>query len=88
MYHVVNNPKRWPVLIIGFNPKTDLFSVESVETHCGYFVDRGDLVGDYRNYGEVLTQILAGCEKPVLVFVDEVAGKEIDVIWNANIILF
>lgn len=73
---------------ISYDEKNSRFSVQSLETQCGYFVPRGDLVGDYRNFGEVLNQILDGCDQFVIVNLDEAAKSEIDLIWNANIILF
>lgn len=90
----------WPGLLIGYNEDTAEFSVASAYTQCGYFVRRADLVGDYRNFGEVVAKILPTSdevfsqsmpdpESPVyMVLFDESARKEINKIWEANIQLF
>lgn len=85
---VSHEDSRWPGILIGYNKETDEFSVASAETQCGYFVPRGELVGDFRNFGEVLNEIMHGCKEPVMVLIDESAQKEINLIWNANIVLF
>ena len=79
---------RWPGVLIAYNEDTKKFSIASADTQCGYFVPRGDLVGDFRNFGEVVDQILSGTEQPLMVLIDETARKEINLIWEANIILF
>ena len=73
---------------ISYDEKNSRFSDQSLETQCGYFVPRGDLIGDYRNFGEVLNQILYGCDQFVIVDLDEAANSEVNLIWEANIILF
>jgi len=78
----------WPGILIGYNEDAEKFSVASANTQCGYFVPRGDVVGDYRNFGEVVAEIMSGCERPVMLLIDEAARKEIDLIWEANIVLF
>jgi len=77
-----------PGILLGYNAYTEKFSVACTETQCGYFVPRGELVGDFRNFGEVVNEIMHGCEEPVMLLIDESAQKEINVIWNANIVLF
>lgn len=79
---------RFPGVLISYDKDSNRFSVKSAETQCGYFVPRNDLVGDYRNFGEVLNQILDGCDQLVITILDEAANSEIDLIWNANIVLF
>ena len=79
---------RWPGVTISYDEKADRFSVISSETLCGYFVPRGDVVGDYRNFGEVMTEILNGCDQFVMVILDEAAQNEINFIWEMNIQLF
>ena len=81
------NP-AWPGILIAYNEDTEKFSVASANTQCGYFVPRGELVGDYRNFGEVVSQILFGADDTLMILIDESARKEIDVIWEANIRLF
>lgn len=80
--------RHFPGVLISYDKDSSRFSVKSAETQCGYFVPRGDLVGDYRNFGEVLNQILDGCDQFVITVLDEAANSEIDLIWNTNIVLF
>lgn len=79
---------RWPAILIGYNKATEQFSVASAETQCGYFVPRNALVGDFRNFGEVLNEIMHGCDQPVMLLIDKSAQVEINCIWEANIVLF
>lgn len=85
---VIFEDRTWPGILLGYNEDTEKFSVASTNTQCGYFVPRADLVGDYRNFGEVVTKIMPDSEGPFMVLIDESARKEIDAIWNANITLF
>ena len=85
---VSHENSRWPGILIGYNKDTEKFSVASAETQCGYFVPRANLVGDFRNFDEVLNEIMYGCNQPVLLLVDMSAYVEINVIWEANIVLF
>ena len=80
--------RTWPGILIGYNEDTEQFSVASANTQCGYFVRRADLVGDYRNFGEVVTKIMPPSQDPFMVLIDESARKEIDKIWEANVQLF
>lgn len=101
-------------VLISYDKDTNRFSVKSAETQSGYFVPRGDLVGDYRSFGAVLKQILDGCNQLIIAIwgedyhkfdevlkqllddynqltiaiLDEAANSEINLIWDANIILF
>ena len=96
---VVFEDRTWPGILIGYNQDTEQFSVASAQTQCGYFVRRADLVGDYRNFGEVvakimptpdevLTQILPVEYPAFMLLIDECAREEINKIWEANIQLF
>lgn len=97
---VIFEDRTWPGILIGYNEDTEQFSVASAQTQCGYFVRRADLVGDYRNFGEVVAKILPASDEvlpqimpdpefPVyMVLFDESARKEINKIWEANIQLF
>lgn len=85
---VVFVDRTWPGLLIGYNEDTEKFSVASANTQCGYFVARADLVGDYRNFGEVVAKILPDSHDPFMVLIDESARKEINSIWEANVQLF
>jgi len=78
----------WPGILLGYNEDTEKFSVASADTQCGYFVPRGDLVGNYRNFDEVVAEIMSGCEQPIMLLTDVSAAAEIDLIWNSNIELF
>ena len=82
------NRTLWPGILLGYNADTEKFSVACAETQCGYFVPRGELVGDFRNHGEVLSEIMHGCKEHVRLLIDESAQKEINSIWEANIVLF
>lgn len=77
---------------ISYNKKTFEFSVFCTETQCGYFVDRQELAGDYRNSGELTRKILeCGFAQEIPddeVFVSVIADKEMILIWEANIVLF
>lgn len=77
-----------PHLIVRYHEKSTMFSVESAETHCGYFVPRGDLVGDFRYFCEIVNQLLLGCEQNADVDFDPPAYFEIELIREANIVLF
>ena len=79
-----------PGILIAYDTNSDRFSVAFTDTQCGYFVPRGDVVGDYRSFGEVVDEILSGCEKETHyeLLIDHSAAKEIDIIWEANIVLF
>ena len=78
----------WPGILLAYNEDTEKFSVTSSNTMCGYFVPRTDVVGDYRNFGEVVREILFGADDALMVLIDESARKEINTIWEANISLF
>lgn len=85
---VVFVDRTWPGILLAYNEDTEKFSVASANTMCGYFVPRTDVVGDYRNFGEVVREILFGADDALMVLIDESARKEIDIIWEANIRLF
>ena len=80
--------RTWPGVMVAYNEDTEKFSVASANTQCGYFVPRGEVVGDYRNFGEVVSEILFGADDALMVLIDESARKEINIIWEANIRLF
>ena len=108
--HNVSHVPHWPVMRVSYDDNNNQFVVKSLETLCGYFVPRGDLVDSiHRNSGSVLSQILEGCENylpfsesskmifinygtstpnPVFVFLAPEAEKEIQLIWEANVMLF
>ena len=85
---IFEKPSVWPGILIAYDSDTEEFSVRSSDTLCGYLVPRGDLVGDYRNFGEVVNQIMSGCDIPVMLLLDASAATEINRIWEMNIILF
>jgi hypothetical protein len=78
-------------IVIAYDSDNERFSVTSADTQCGYFVPRGDVVGNYRNSGEVIAEIMSGYELmdyELLVDVEPSAENEINLIWEANVVLF
>ena len=80
-----------PDVIVHYVPEQDRFYVTFVETNCGYYVDRGELVSEEFKFTDTIeAKILEGCETDddINIIKTSRADNEIYMIWMANCDIF
>lgn len=82
------DPSERPTLRVSYNNTNDTFRIISTDDSHMDFVPRTELVGDFRNFGEVMGQLLSKFDTAQVVSVSGSAKTEINLIWESNIVLF